>query len=422
MEQFRFDGNFKSAKYGEWSIHSVAMFMMAVYIVLSSTFEFLEGYGFLNSVSLYAFLGLGGLNIIYKKKVVFMKNYYFIAVLLYFAMLTVSRFYAPEEVNRYINWYYYRFFTMVVICFITINLIETKEDMTYLMNAFVISGLITVIFFVTSYGEQIFSLADQVSEAERLGQDFGNVNLVAQRLAFSLILSLYLLIFKAERGKFFYFLVTISCMAVILLTGSRKSLLVIVVLGLFMFYQYAKGKSLNFKIWSLIIMVLAIAVLTYVIINVPMFSSIKLRMETTVRTFLGTADRYEARSDANRMRYVSTGLRYWLKHPFLGNGMTFSYYIFRTYSHNNYIELLLNTGIIGFGIYYYPFVRTFLYSVSKKVKFEKPFKILVACIVLAIAVIDIGVVSYYDRYICLLMSAITSVLIAENSDSKADEE
>lgn len=420
MNQLRYDNMQNDSKPGKWSIHSMAMFMLGAYIILSSTFEFVAGYGYLNTLSLYAFLGIGALNVLYKKNVVFFGNYYFLAILLYFIMLTFSLFYSPFEIQKYVNMYYYRYFTIVVISFIVANLIETSEDLNYLINTFVFAGVVMVISFVSTYGEQMFSLANQVAEAERLGEDFGNLNLVAQRLTFSMIFSMYMFAFKAKRFKWFYFLVTISCLAVILLTGSRKALLVVAVLAVFMFYQFSKGKSLKFKLWSFVIVAAIIAAVTVVIINVPMFSSIKIRIDITIRTLLGSANMYETKSDANRMRYISEGIRHWLKNPFIGNGMAYSYYLFGTYSHNNYIELLLNTGVIGGVIYYYPYLRTLLCALKRKSNIEKNFKTLLISVVLAIAVIDIGVVTYYDRYICIIMSTISSAVALKILKEKSE--
>lgn len=424
MNQLRYDNMQNDSKPGKWSIHSVAMFMMALYIILSSAFEFLEGYGFLNTISLYMFLGIGGINILYKKKVVLFENYYFLGLVLYFVVITISLFYAPVENSAIANMYYYRYFTVVIICFITINLVEDKQDINVILKGFIITGWILSFCFFMKYGDNVWGIMDKVSEAERLGQDFGNLNLVAQRLAFSVVFSLYMILFEKSGifAKLIYLAGIIPSLTVIFLTGSRKSLLLLLVVAIVFWIQVAKNKSLQFKIVSTLLFVFAIAGIVYVIYNVPIFISIKTRMEVSIAQLTGNAGVLDnTKSDDTRMYLIKEGLNYWSRKPILGYGLCYSYHIFRLYCHNNYVELLLNTGLIGLISYYFPFVRMFLSLPHlSKINTYSTLTNLTVCVLIMLLVIDIGVVSYYDRYICIIMSALSAIGVISDSLKKEE--
>ena len=106
-------------------------------------------------------------------------------------------------------------------------------------------------------------------------------------------------------------------------------------------------------------------------------------------------------SDMRRITYIRRGLSQFLKSPFWGNGMNYSEFMFGTYSHNNYVEMLLNFGIIGFCIHYYSHFISARKALTDKT--DRKTNLLFMSVITAILVTDIGVVTYYDRNIAIIM-------------------
>ena len=119
-------------------------------------------------------------------------------------------------------------------------------------------------------------------------------------------------------------------------------------------------------------------------------------------------------STIERKTYIEAGVKQFLKTPILGIGVNNSQYITlmetnkETYLHNNFVELLACTGIIGFLLYYSVFIYL-LCKLFRYVKMNNNFAI-ISFIILAVNIIlDYGVVSYYGKntYIYILLAMVT---------------
>jgi len=74
-----------------------------------------------------------------------------------------------------------------------------------------------------------------------------------------------------------------------------------------------------------------------------------------------------------------------------------------TYLHNNYIELLATTGIIGFILYYTIYIKAFIELIrvrNKSIQYAFVLNIIILNLVL-----DVGIVSYYrvQNYVYFLL-------------------
>ena len=91
----------------------------------------------------------------------------------------------------------------------------------------------------------------------------------------------------------------------------------------------------------------------YAIMNVDvLYNAIGYRVEAMV---LGISGGKADNSTAMRMVFISAAWKEFLKHPILGIGLDGFRYINPyefTYSHNNYVELLSELGVVGCFLYY----------------------------------------------------------------------
>lgn len=140
------------------------------------------------------------------------------------------------------------------------------------------------------------------------------------------------------------------------LTGSRKAMLGILVMGLILSVLYlvsVLGKKVSSR--QAIALVLVAAGLTAAITLLPAMPHWS-RLEN-VALFLSGEEVREG-SLPTRAWFLQVGLQVWRDHPLFGVGTDqFRYYgveygARETYSHSNFTEVLANFGIIGFLIYY----------------------------------------------------------------------
>jgi len=78
-------------------------------------------------------------------------------------------------------------------------------------------------------------------------------------------------------------------------------------------------------------------------------------------------DNVQDGSIEDRVGMFETGIRLWSQKPLLGWGFDSFRYVsgYGTYSHNNYIEILVNTGIIGFIIYHIFYINNIIICIKK---------------------------------------------------------
>ena len=118
-------------------------------------------------------------------------------------------------------------------------------------------------------------------------------------------------------------------------------------------------------------------------------------------------------STLERKLFIKYGWEQFLMTPFLGIGAGNSGYItmkaagWWTYLHNNYIELLATTGILGFGLYYYNFYYLIKGLIKKKTTklFDINLKKFALIFILLLLILDYVLVSYNSKitYIYLLI-------------------
>lgn len=203
----------------------------------------------------------------------------------------------------------------------------------------------------------------------------------------------------SKRSKQMRVLALLIFAAFTLLTGSRKGL---IGLCLFMIFAYSlRSGSLQKKLKSVLV-VSAAAILVYVLImNVDtLYQIIGHRIEVLVNGILSD-EGFEAGTSAfHRMRMQNKGMQMIREKPFLGWGMDAytTMVSYNTYSHNNFIEILVSSGVVGF-ILYYSAVLWVLRMCSKgfKTTYSRNESLILFSYLLSMLIMHIGVVEYVDR-------------------------
>ena len=253
-------------------------------------------------------------------------------------------------------------------------------------------------------------------QAERF-KDYGvfGSNIPAMVMAYSSIVLIWMCFFREHKIKHkipAMLLVALS-MFISILMGTRKSLLIFGICVLLFLLGSAKNPL---KLGSRLFAIAGVALVVYfLLMNVDiLYNSIGYRLESFFAFFEGgDADA----STVSRANHVVEALRLFREHPLLGAGQDGYRYTtaILTYSHNNYVELLANLGLLGFSLYYliYGWVAIQSMRIFKR-------NMLPLTLVIAILISDIAVVSYSTEIVYVLLGIIVSIVFLSGKDVPQD--
>lgn len=117
-------------------------------------------------------------------------------------------------------------------------------------------------------------------------------------------------------------------------------------------------------------------------------------------------------SDANRILLLKSGFFYGMDSPILGNGyysfsqLLLKEYGFATYSHNNFIEIFVGGGIIGFTLYYSLYYIVLKDTCKKVLRFDENYLLIILTTILLFNQLTIVVVN--ERFIWILLAILYS--------------
>lgn len=201
-------------------------------------------------------------------------------------------------------------------------------------------------------------------------------------------------------------LYTIFFTLIILISGTRKMLIMIIIAMIIIPYIYNSRKNL-IKLLIRIMLALVMIVIGYkFMMNIPiLYNSIGIRVENVVDAIVnGSTDES---SFNTRAKLIEKGMIAFEEKPTYGWGLdNFRYVINKGgyYAHNNFVEILVSGGKVGFFIYYskylYLILLTFICK-KRKTKDEynkiKGFRVLLITLI----ILEYWQVTYYYRLFIL---------------------
>lgn len=226
---------------------------------------------------------------------------------------------------------------------------------------FAVAAVFVVLYIVTLQQELIFQA--QVEQRIGLGMS-GNVNTVGYSMGIVSFALAYLYCIKRNKQ---IFLVLIPLLFLMLLTGSKKTIIIIVI-DILTLYFYSRA-----KVSSFIMVALFMSVLIWVVFENPYFYEVLgKRIEDMYTTITGQGTGDYSHSTDDRSGMIADAFTLGMNSPILGGGMNYFAYASRMYgyygySHCNYTELFCNFGIVGVLIYYIPYFRNinFFWKIRK---------------------------------------------------------
>ncbi len=178
---------------------------------------------------------------------------------------------------------------------------------------------------------------------------------------------------------------------VILFSGSRKTLLIGILVILYYLLRMTTAKLFLVRMVEIGVVV---GIIAFLVFEVEVFyNTIGVRLESMVSYFFqdGAGDS----SLTSRDYYIQYGWEIFKQHPLVGVGLAnfMSYAQTAAYSHNDYIELLSGVGFVGTVLIYMPKLSVVFGTIKTRFKdFELYLVLMVEYFLLAY-----GTVSYYKR-------------------------
>lgn len=277
----------------------------------------------------------------------------------------------------------------------------------------------------------LFNLGDiqSLAEGERIGttinENMGfenddsvrfNSNMIGMNLCYLLFVG-YILLFKNQKSFFLRIasvLVAAIVVYLIFMTGSRKSF-ILLLLPLVVFPLLSMNRAKTLLVIPLIVIVVIAAI--YAIMNVPsLYNVIGYRFEDMFNILSNSTSGGE---DISRMILVQYGIEWFQDQPILGYGInnfrvlsdnTVLFAGRNFYAHNNYIELLVGVGIVGFLIYYSCYF--YFWKKLRKNVAGNQLNTWAVVLIMTNLFLDVAMVSYYslinNLVICICFFAVAN--------------
>lgn len=248
-----------------------------------------------------------------------------------------------------------------------------------------------------------------VLQGRRLSVMGINANRIAKLLSYTIIMAVYEWISKPKRERKRQELLVILMMAIaIVLTGSRKGL-IIPVLGLYILFGFMRpGKWVR----NTALVVVASMLLITLLMNVePLYRIIGRRIEIVLQFLQG--EEIGTGSLSMRLNLIEIGWEETKKQPIWGHGLG-CYATLRstgTYSHCNFIEVLFSSGWVGAIFYYAPFVYCYVNMIKYRNVARSQVGVM-AALLIPFVVCDYMNVTYFDR-LSLLIPAMAMATISK---------
>lgn len=300
------------------------------------------------------------------------------------------------------------------------NIVKTEDD---------VKTTLKLIFYSIAFTAILILLLTPISSigSQRMGNIIGlNENTFGTRMAIGALISIYLLKGEYNKKKFhkiFTIIMMIVFGLLVLLSGSKKALILLIT-GIFLLeLLYTKGIKKIFKL--IFVLIIVIGLIFVIFNNSKLYGIIGYRLERTYLTItnnnslnsilvtnnglMGTTDK----SLIERQYYMKTAISLFKSKPIFGHGgnsfishMRDIGYSHIAYSHNNFTELLCTLGIIGFLIYY----SFWFFIILKTINIlksgnenDKQISILFLTIELLLVILDYGCVSYIMEFNMFLL-------------------
>lgn len=379
--------------------------ILFIYIISIYIFDYKPLYTNISNLLVLIFICLSIFQMLVNKKEIKL-NEFLISYLIFIFIALLSYFYA---LNKSIALIKVKTISQIyVLVFILINYLDNYKKIRKIMNYFIYSGVITSIYLLFN---------SNVGRNVRIGEILGNENTMGIIISISFIFCFYSILFEK---KYIYIFPSIFMLVTILLTGSRTAFgFFMIGNSILLWFRYKNIISLKRKIQIMILGILITILICYLVFSVPIFyNSLGKRIINVFSFFNGDVVRENSIKDRTYM--IKLGIKLFKEKPILGYGMDNYKVCFKKvtgirqrYAHNNYIELLVDVGIIGTLSYYFMYFIVW-FGIYRRRKILGDLYYLFSSFIISILAINFATVVYDTKYINIIFAIISSSIVLCN--------
>jgi len=303
-------------------------------------------------------------------------------------------------------------FVILLNLFVIYNIITKFSLYSAFLNGILLGSFVNYILILGVVSAP-FPIIDHLGH--RYFGTLGNPNLLSMFMITSIVSSIIYLRREQELSRPFYYYQYINILLstyIIFLTVSKKGIFSgLLLLTVFLLLTMKKPKHfLKLIFFSGI----GIASLFY-FVNLETLLAFADRIIYRFTKATSTlSSQTQFGSTGERRYFIELGWNYFMQNPLFGYGIDNFRLVARTYSHNNYIELLFSVGLIGTTLFY-----SIYYYLLKKIKAikENYLKIIFFTYIFILLVADLAQVSYGNKftlYILVFLSAFAETNSTQN--------
>lgn len=296
----------------------------------------------------------------------------------------------------------------VCICNGAMYYVMTQEDEAFFNRVLrcCVAGAMTMSLYVLLMTGGSF-IGTSVRKVEEAGLSLNIVGMVA---ALALIIAVYLRNNPDKNNdRVKYTMISLFLILVVLISGSRKALMLPVIAYI---VQRLLAGGTSAAIRNSLLVGSALLIGMFLLMNVPiLYDVIGYRVEGMIAGYGGNEDDADG-STATRMFLVEFGMEQFHENPIWGYGLAnfralLGYYhpgMTAYYAHNNYVELLVDWGVVGTIVYYtiYLLVIKKLYHIYRKK--DDAMALCMLSIIISLVIAHYGFVAYYSLFNNILLT------------------
>tara|TARA_B100000963_G_C22635593_1_gene677425 strand:+ start:219 stop:1406 length:1188 start_codon:yes stop_codon:yes gene_type:complete len=343
-------------------------------------------------------------NILIQKKFKIPKIFNLLFLFIFFALLGLA-------LNNVWQYEYFdpiiTLFKIFIFLIVLYNIISNDNDsVKFLINGILLGVIINISigYFV---GRDFFG---------QLGYRYAGSLQNPNHYSFILCSSIIFLIFYYTDGLFntifkkiialiFLYIIIFE---IIFFSGSRIGIITLIFIA---FYFLLMNFKINIRNISYLIL-FSVVLTTVVFLSIEFFPKSINRVLSLTEISEFNSSNISDPSFMYRFSYIIKGIEYWTENPIIGLGIDqFRHVNNSSYSHNNYVELLSTTGIIGFLLYYIFIAKLFFKKNVNSVKFHWS---QIAIITLLIS--DLTSVSYLEKPYWIVLIILIVVNYSKHSN------
>lgn len=304
-------------------------------------------------------------------------------------------------------------YTMTLLYILVINMgiclfIMKNDIIEGMIKAFIISTIAEAIITFSKYGLLVFLNTRRTDE--------GSANMLGFYAAMAFVLSFMMYKkMKGEKQRYIFAFSGFVCIMSAMLSASRKAIIFVAV-PLVIYWILGTKNPLK-TIRNIIFAVVTVGIGYYVIMRIPfVYNLLGIRVESMLAGFFGGAT---DSSTATRLRLIEAGMSWFKQKPWFGYGLA-NYAAMNWairgsiyYAHNNYVELLVDCGLVGTLIYYWIYARIVERTINNK-NISKKVKGIIIGIAICFLIGDYGMVSYNFAIFQLMLMCLFMVAIGKS--------